>query len=144
MFHSTDWLPTILKLVNTDISLDGTFDGFDIGASLSKANEVSPRFEILHQFDPLQKNQCALRVGDYKLVINQDIGFYGDWYPRPTEVGELKNATKPETLPHAKVKRNKNYPHPFLEMHAPPCDPMKKPCLFNIQWDPCEFHNLAE
>lgn len=144
MFHSTDWFPTIIKLAGGDIKTDPALDGFDVWQAIIKTNELSPRFEILHQFDPLQKNQCALRVGDYKLIINQDIGFYGDWYPRPAEVGELRNLTKPTLLPNAQLKCDKNYPHPFLEMHAPPCNPMKKPCLFNIQWDPCEFHNLAE
>ena len=48
-----------------------------------------------------------------------------------------------KTMANAKLTCDRNYPHPFLQMHAPPCDPMKKPCLFNVQWDPCEFHNLA-
>ncbi|XP_065646618.1 serine-rich adhesin for platelets isoform X2 [Hydra vulgaris] len=142
MYHSTDWLLTALGLAG--INTKGIkVDGFDVWKSISEG-EVSPRFEILHQFDPLAKNLCSLRVGDYKLVINQDIGFYGDWYPRPAEIGELRYLKRIETLPNAKVTCDKNYPHPFLEMHAPPCDPIKKPCMFNIQWDPCEFHNLAE
>lgn len=144
MFHATDWLPTILSLAGGDVKSMKSIDGFNVWDAISHENYMSPRFEILHQFDPLQKNQCALRVGDYKLIINQDIGFYGDWYPRPAEVGELQDLTKPSTLPNAKVTCDKSYPHPFLEMHAPPCDPMRKPCLFNIQWDPCEFHNLAD
>lgn len=144
MFHATDWLPTILGLAGGDWKSMKQIDGFNVWDAISHENYMSPRFEILHQFDPLQKNQCALRVGDYKLIINQDIGFYGDWYPRPAEVGELQDLTKPSTLPNAKVTCDKSYPHPFLEMHAPPCDPMRKPCLFNIQWDPCEFHNLAD
>ena len=142
MYHSTDWLPTILGLAGIDTK-ELKIDGFDVWKSINEG-EMSPRFEILHQFDPLAKNLCSLRVGDYKLIINQDIGFYGDWYPRPAEVGELRFLKKIETLPNAKVTCDKNYPHPFLEMHAPPCDPMKKPCMFNILWDPCEFHNLAE
>ena len=144
MFHSTDWLPTILSLAGVEWKDIKSLDGYNVWDAISNKNVMSPRFEILHQFDPLQKNQCALRVGDYKIILNQDIGYYGDWYPRPAEVGELQNLTKPVTLPNAKVTCDKNYPHPFLELHAPPCDPMKKPCLFNIQWDPCEFHNLAQ
>ena len=144
MFHSTDWLPTLLNIAGGEWKTIRNLDGFNVWEALSNESVMSPRFEILHQYDPLSKNQCALRVGDYKIIMNQDIGFYGDWYPRPAEVGELQNLTKPPTLPNAHVKCDKSYPHPFLEMHAPPCDSMKRPCLFNIQWDPCEFHNLAE
>ena len=35
-------------------------------------------------------------------------------------------------------------PHPLLFTHAPVCKPRERPCLFNIKWDPCEYHNIAE
>ena len=66
-------------------------DGYNVWESMTHKKTISPRFEILHQFDPIQNNLCALRVGDYKIIVNQDLGYYGDWFPRPAEIDELKN-----------------------------------------------------
>ena len=89
LMHSTDWLPTLLRVARIDPSVTGTIDGVDVWSMIS-VGYSSQRFEIFHNFDPLQSNQAALRVGDYKLIINQDIGYFGDWYPRPVEVQFLK------------------------------------------------------
>lgn len=83
--HSTDWLPTLLHVAGIDRTVTGKIDGIDVW-SMIDVGYTSKRFEIFHNFDPLQSNQAALRVGDYKLIVNQDIGYFGDWYPRPTEV----------------------------------------------------------
>ena len=68
-----------------------SMDGYNVWESMTHKQTISPRFEILHQFDPIQNNLCALRVGDYKIIVNQDLGYYGDWFPRPAEIDELKN-----------------------------------------------------
>ena len=83
--HSTDWLPTLLRVAGIDKSVTGKIDGIDMWDMISDGYG-SKRFEIFHNFDPLQSNQAALRVGDYKLIVNQDVGYFGDWYPRPAEV----------------------------------------------------------
>ena len=85
LMHSTDWLPTLLHVAGIEPSVAPAIDGVDVWSMIS-VGYSSQRFEIFHNFDPLQSNQAALRVGDYKLIINQDIGYFGDWYPRPVEV----------------------------------------------------------
>jgi len=141
--HASDWLPTIYGLAHGNTKSLGPIDGFDLWDSISYGRE-SPRYEVLHGIDPLLGDRASLRVGDYKIIMNQSLKFYGDWYKRPASPHELDYLRKPRLLNNATVACNNELPHPLLHTHAPLCDPMKKPCLFNIKWDPCEFHNLAD
>ena len=52
MFHAADWMPTILGLAGGDWKSMKTIDGFNVWDAISNENYMSPRFEILHQFDP--------------------------------------------------------------------------------------------
>ena len=56
------------------------------------------------------------------------------WYPQPqSEVGSQRNGT----LNEAFVTCSGQPP-------SVPADCFAKPCLFNIEDDPCEYHNVAE
>ena len=143
MIHASDWLPTFYALAGGDVSSLGTIDGFNVWESISN-DAQSPRYEILHGLDSLREKKAALRVGDYKMIVHQNRSFYGDWYPRSEALHELDKVPKPKVLKEATVDCTVRHPHPLLYTKAPICNPERKPCLFNIKWDPCEYHNLAD
>lgn len=143
LMHVSDWLPTIYGLTNGNPKELGPIDGYDQWETISYGGE-SPRYEVLHGIDPLLGNRASLRVGDYKIIMNQSLSFYGDWYKRPESQHELDYIRKPRLVRNATVECNNELPHPLLHTHAPLCVSDKKPCLFNIKWDPCEYHNLAD
>ena len=82
LVHATDWLPTLYAAGGGNIQSLGKIDGYNIWDTISNS-EASPRFEVLHGVDTFSELSGALRVGDYKLIVNQDDSYYGDWYPRP-------------------------------------------------------------
>ena len=145
LVHASDWLPTLYAVGGGNIRNLGKIDGYNIWEALSDG-AASPRFEVLHGVDTLTNVAGALRVGDYKLIVNQDDSFYGDWYPRPgtsIPIGTNKRKRR-QLLEGTTVDCTIREPHPLLFTHAPVCKPREKPCLFNIKWDPCEYHNIAE
>lgn len=64
--HITDWYPTLLKLAGASLKQKLPLDGFDLWPTL-RAGKPSRRGEILHNTTP---QGGALRVGDWKLVVN--------------------------------------------------------------------------
>ncbi|KAL9955335.1 hypothetical protein ACROYT_G036643 [Oculina patagonica] len=143
LLHASDWLPTFYALAGGDVKGLGPIDGFNIWETISN-DAQSPRYEILHGLDTMKEKKAALRIGDYKMIVHQNRTFYSDWYPRPESLHELDQVPKPSTLKDASVDCTVKHPHPLLYTKAPICNPEKKPCLFNIKWDPCEYHNLAD
>ena len=145
LIHASDWLPTLYAAGGGNILSLGKIDGYNVWDALSDG-APSPRFEVLHGVDTLTGLSGALRVGDYKLIVNQDERYYGDWYPRPgvpIPKGQNKRKRR-QLLEGTSVDCTIREPHPLLFTHAPVCKPREKPCLFNIKWDPCEYHNIAE
>lgn len=143
LLHASDWLPTFYALAGGDVKGLGPIDGFNVWETIS-SDAQSPRYEILHGLDTLKEKKAALRIGDYKMVVHQNRSFYSDWYSRPESLHELDQVPQPNTLKDASVDCTVKHPHPLLYTKAPICNPEKKPCLFNIKWDPCEYHNLAD
>lgn len=143
LLHASDWLPTFFALAGGDVKGLGPIDGFNVWETIS-SDAQSPRYEILHGLDSLKEKKAALRIGDYKMIVHQNRSFYSDWYPRPESLHELDQVPKPSNLKDASVDCTVKHPHPLLYTKAPICNPEKKPCLFNIKWDPCEYHNLAD
>lgn len=141
--HASDWFPTFYHLAGGDVKGLGSIDGFNIWETISN-DAQSPRYEILHGLDSLKEKRAGLRIGDYKMIVHQNRSFYSDWYPRPESQRELDQVPKPSVLKDASVDCTVKHPHPLLYTKAPICNPEKKPCLFNIKWDPCEYHNLAD
>ena len=47
---------------------------------------------------------AAIRVEEYKLVVNQDAVFKTTWHPRYEVPGELETMPQPSTLPGAVLK----------------------------------------
>jgi arylsulfatase A-like enzyme len=110
--HMVDWYPTLLKLAGASLDQQLPLDGYDILPVLAQG-KASPHNEILINTTP---RGGAIRVGDWKLVINGAAG-----------TGEQED----ETPAPAKRKKGarKNQP-PEVE-------------LFNLAQDLSEQHNLA-
>ncbi|CAH3141929.1 unnamed protein product [Porites evermanni] len=143
LLHASDWFPTFYTLAGGNVKSLGAIDGFNVWDTISN-DAQSPRYEILHGLDSLKEKKAAIRIGDYKMIVHQNRSFYSDWYPRPESLHELDQVPKPSLLKDASVDCTVRHPHPLLYTKAPICNPEKKPCLFNIKWDPCEYHNLAD
>jgi arylsulfatase A-like enzyme len=64
--HMVDWYPTLLKLCGASLKQKFPLDGRDIWPSLTRGKS-SPHDEIVLNITP---NHGAIRVGDWKLVVN--------------------------------------------------------------------------
>ena len=169
LMHVTDWLPTLYEAAGGDTSHLGSIDGFGVWDMLS--NQGGPiRKEVLHNIDPIG-NFSALRIGDYKLVMG-DIshGYYDSWYPPPRsfvsrdgsqskhsfdrainkDTGEhnfdiilKKEAISEDGSPKLNSKPILVHCGPKPANASVNCQAKKRPCLFHIPSDPCEFNNIA-
>jgi arylsulfatase A-like enzyme len=110
--HMVDWYPTLLKLAGASLKQKLPLDGRDIWPCITKGKN-SPHDEILLNAAP---NTGAIRVGDWKLVINGQ--------KRDTDEDDNVNAGG-----KGKLKSDRGTEH--IE-------------LFNLAEDPCEKKNLAE
>ncbi len=77
MMHMVDWYPTLLAVAGATVKQDLALDGLDMWPAIA-GGQPSPRHEILHNTAP---GTGALRVGDWKLILNgnrRDSGGAGD------------------------------------------------------------------
>ncbi|CAD7012215.1 unnamed protein product [Ceratitis capitata] len=163
--HIVDWLPTLLsaargaehneQLRNSSAALDGV----SIWDALVR-DEPSPRRTILHNIDDIW-GSAALTMGDWKLIIGSNYPTWNGWYgpagERDARAYDLKMlqrcpvghalASLNMTPAVAEVIRMRSAASVNCVMEAPPnaCDyKAKKPCLYNVRDDPCEYYNQAE
>ncbi|KAJ7390442.1 hypothetical protein OS493_025142 [Desmophyllum pertusum] len=130
MMHATDWVPTLYGLAGGDTKKLEHLDGFDMWPSLAHQQQ-SPRSEILINIDGYN---AALRFQQWKL-INTSTAHSG-WYPRPG-LTEMSSSVSKVPLKNAVVNCSGEPP-------KVPAECSEKPCLFNIEEDPCEYYNVAE
>lgn len=150
MMHVSDWLPTLFTAAGGNSSSLGNIDGVDQWKSLSE-NIKSPRNEILHNIDPLTPFAAALRIGDYKLITGDAGMAWSDWYPPwqakekfETEINSLNvdSISEKDNLQSSSSVKIHCGKKPFNA--STNCNPVVKPCLFNITNDPCEYYNIAD
>ena len=110
--HIVDWYPTLLKLAGASVDQKLPLDGRDIWPVLTQG-KPSPHDEILLNTTP---RAGAIRVGDWKLVINGATGTAEEDDESPPPAGGKKAARKNQ--------------RPGVE-------------LFNLTQDLSEKHNLA-
>ncbi|XP_068709022.1 arylsulfatase I-like [Montipora foliosa] len=133
----TDWLPTFYHLAGGNVSaIQDNIDGMNVWDTIAHA-EKSPRTTVLHNIDPIRKF-AAIRVNQYKLIINQDAVYETTWYPRYEVEEKQDSMEEPSTLPGAVIKCGE-----WSESNSTPCNTTVFPCLFNVEQDPCERNNLA-
>jgi arylsulfatase A-like enzyme len=127
LIDATDWLPTFYHLGGGDVSgIKDKVDGMNVWNTISQ-DTPSPRSEILHNIDPLRKF-AAIRVNNFKLIVNQDAVYKQTWHPRyEEENGKQDDQSKPKTLPGAVVDCGRRNADEKTE-----CNTSKFPCLFDI------------
>lgn len=83
LFHVTDWLPTIMTIINReDILADVTLDGVSQWEALIDRKKKQPRNLMLYNIDFSNNiTSGALRVGDMKILTNMQ---YQPVWPVPT------------------------------------------------------------
>lgn len=111
LMHISDWYPTLLKLTGASLKQKLPLDGHDIWPCLTQG-KPSTRQEILLNTTP---NTGAIRVGDWKLVIN----------------GEKHDAPDETSSPERKKKNREAITKTTVE-------------LFNLATDPREGKNIAD
>jgi len=111
--HIVDLYPTLLKLAGASLAQKLPLDGMDILPCLTEG-KPSPRKEILHNSTPFNG---AIRVGDWKLVVNGDA-------PDPADGEAAATQTK------AKKKQKRQQAGGAVE-------------LFNLADDPYEKNDLS-
>ncbi|CAL1279741.1 unnamed protein product [Larinioides sclopetarius] len=162
LMHVTDWLPTLYSAAGGDIQHLGNIDGHSMWEAFLN-NTESPRQEILHNIDPID-NLSALRMADFKLVYgNMESGTESwsghrvlegmrqpesmdEWvynngsttreilYQIKSYLPKVSDSWREQTVVRCKRSR----------ATAIKCNPAEKPCLFNINEDPCEINNIAD
>ncbi|XP_052794795.1 arylsulfatase B-like [Mya arenaria] len=159
MIHVTDWLPTLYSAAGGKHRNLKHLDGYNMWHVLSK-NSKSPRNEILHNIDPLNK-KSSIRVGDLKLLVGNVNMQWDGWYPPWQNAGDQTINIDGRAVPlvegskHDKVLdtykwKNSYWNSSSIDCGNKPfnastnCNPSVLPCLFNIAEDPCEYNNLAD
>ena len=118
--HMVDWYPTILKLAGANLDQPKPLDGKDAWPAITQS-AASPHEEIILNATPATG---AIRIGDWKLVINGQLHDNGE--------SDLANA------PAAKAKGKKKGKKRSAEEDGATIE------LFNIAQDPNEKNNLAQ
>ncbi|KAF6029584.1 hypothetical protein EB796_012153 [Bugula neritina] len=122
LMHISDWLPTIMSAIGEKLPTDIDYYGVDQWPTL-QYDVASPRKEVIHNY---YGGLGAIQYGDYKLIKCCMTSMNG-WYPEQKYVPTNQN-------PYISCgERNSSLPACTKD----------KPCLFDIQSDPCEYNNIA-
>lgn len=162
--HITDWTPTLFSFAGgNESNLPENIDGINLRHALEDnwdQSEIVLRDELLHNIDDLW-NVSAIRKGAYKLVTGTVFdGQFDDWVSRNiTIVEHLFKKISPSSkespswftlnqslyeLDRKSIDRkNVLIKIDCSNQIKTDCNPVKDPCLFNIELDPCEFNNIA-
>lgn len=141
------------------ISKLGPIDGLNMWNSISK-DEPSPRTSTLHNIDDIL-GSSALTVDKWKLINGTNYkGEYDGWFgpsgdrnPETYSYNELRQSNTgerllsmgllPSKLEVMDLRAENSVDCYSSAIQNTICKPLKEPCLFNIEEDPCELNNLA-
>ncbi|XP_019895521.2 arylsulfatase B [Musca domestica] len=163
--HAIDWLPTLASAAGIEIPKHLQLDGVDLWSSLSEAHDPQPR-TLIHVLDDVFGYSSYMR-GNLKYVNGSSFaGQYDTWLGDIAfeEADPLANFYTQEILSspvHSALGGNSQLNIELIKRlrteatNACPvnsenydqeiykCEPLKAPCFFNLDKDPCERYNLA-
>ncbi|KAM3968215.1 arylsulfatase J [Aphomia sociella] len=155
--HISDWLPTLYSAAGGNTSVFKNIDGVNQWEALSTDSQ-SERRTILHNIDDIWRN-AAITVDKWKLITGTNYnGKWDSWYgPDGREhdydvdmvydglagraIRELGLMPEKEEIQKLREAATVKCTEPNNPVE---CKPLKAPCLFNIDEDPCERRNLAD
>ena len=147
--HIQDWLPTIYSAAGGRTEDLGHTDGIDMWNTLLE-NSDDRRKSLLHNIDDIWR-VWALRDGDYKLISGSLYrGEFDGWNWYTFKKNYDNNTIQYNDSVVYKILEEMNFEikdvKPIVVKCRPigskKCQPMDKPCLFNIRTDPCERQNI--
>ncbi|CAL1279729.1 unnamed protein product [Larinioides sclopetarius] len=162
LMHVSDWLPTLYTLMGGNVEDLGPIDGIDLWQALVN-DAPSPRTNMLQNLDTID-GTAAFRQGHLKLCNGTTSTNYNSWYG-PSGLGPTDTATTYDwVFKNGSIVRDvlhemdmwivENPDHMYQNLRltceepssneTSQCDPSKKPCLFNITADPCEYYDVAD
>lgn len=143
--------------------LKPNIDGKNVWNALSEDTQ-SDRIEILHNIDDIW-GSAALTINEWKVIKGTNYkGIWDYWYgPSGSRDAAAYNAEGVLQCPTGKalhrmkmsptidsikkLREEANINCSLISRNStiyPMCQPLIKPCLFNVQNDPCEQFNLAD
>lgn len=163
--HAIDWLPTLASAAEVPLPDNLKIDGINLWQALSEAQDPQPR-RLLHAYDNIFGYSSYMR-GNLKYVngstfegkydtwlglIDQEetdplAEFYEDTIMKSEVFKQLgdKNVNKQVIK---KLREHSTHKCPFNEedfqQDIYKCEPLKAPCYYDIEKDPCERYNLAK
>uniref|UniRef100_A0A1B0DCQ2 Sulfatase N-terminal domain-containing protein n=1 Tax=Phlebotomus papatasi TaxID=29031 RepID=A0A1B0DCQ2_PHLPP len=162
LIHVTDGFSTFTELAGVSSHKYEKRDGNNIWSTLS-LNKTPIRREILHNIDPID-GYSSYYQDEWKYVNGTTLnGTYDSW------LGDMVKEDSPESFYYSQLVMNSDVwqaLNPYSTRILKPndleflrgktkincerrnpkltaCEPLKAPCLFNLEEDPCELNNLA-
>lgn len=139
-------------------------DGKNLWNALSE-DTASERIEILHNIDGIW-GSAALTINEWKVLKGTNYqGLWDSWYgpagnrdsaayninlllQSPAGKALHRQKMLPDVRDIQKLREQANvvcaYNEELNATIATECRPLEKPCLYNIDIDPCEQYNLAD
>ncbi|XP_037956728.1 arylsulfatase B-like, partial [Teleopsis dalmanni] len=165
LVHAIDWLPTLATAAGIKLPQSLKLDGLDMWNALNLREEPQPR-AFLHVLDDIYGYSSYMRDG-YKYINGSSFnGAYDGWLgdiafdeedpSAPYYVQEVLSSEVQDiiggrnlTIAHIEAMRSQathRCPQRSEDFNQTlyRCEPLKAPCLFNIDNDPCERYNLAQ
>ncbi|XP_052895151.1 arylsulfatase B-like isoform X1 [Anopheles moucheti] len=157
-FHISDWLPTLASAAGITMG-NSTFsdiDGIDQWEALAYGTG-NPRQRLMNNLDEIFGYTSYVENG-FKYINGTTLdGLNDEWYgeidPFDKLPGSDEYLTSVMSTGIARAGKLDEKLISYLRQHAKvncgnaisnkPCNPLVRPCLFDIINDPCEMHNIA-
>ncbi|XP_050521979.1 arylsulfatase B-like isoform X2 [Daktulosphaira vitifoliae] len=166
LMHISDWMPTLYRAAGGDVANLNKIDGINMWDTWqNNINDESwPRNSLLYNIDDVS-GYAAVRDSIYKYISGTTfLGFLDYWSERPCQimgnnsfnysdmvlssiVGQIMSKTNLDRKSLSddeilRLRQQSKVNCARYNKNSKPCQPRRRPCLFNVVKDPCEQVNL--